>query len=71
MRPRTKNRTVLTGYQRGMAAYKIGLPFTGCPYAGNAVYRKSWEDGWAEAQRKDRKRTARFRKELENLKGGR
>jgi hypothetical protein len=61
----------MVAYVRGKQAYRIGLPFSACPYPANQIYKDGWEKGWNEAQRKDRRAMDKFSRELAAIKGER
>ena len=63
---RTRQRQLLAAYQQGVNAFKIGLPMESCPYPLVIEYRRFWDKGFLEEQRRQRRFT---RKMVRNLSG--
>jgi ribosome modulation factor len=57
---RTRQRALLAAYQQGGAAFKIGLPMEACPYPQVVEYRRFWEKGFLEEQRKQKRFTRKL-----------
>jgi ribosome modulation factor len=61
---KTRHRALLMAYQRGVAAFKLGLPMESCPYPTVAEYRRAWDLGYNDEARKRARLTRKLRREF-------